>query len=702
MFGIGSKRIRRSARQRALRVEGLETRWMLAGDTGEVIEAGAAAVDADWPGFLVSDLSGNIMFADVEDTFQTDLLGATSLAPYDIAVSSEGRLLAVGGPSNSSSVLYELNVDFDNPGGFNDPTPISWIIADGNPVWMNSLEFVADGTLLGTGFHYQGVYPRNSLYSLDIDTAQATVLVDLYGYQAFGDVTADEDGVVYCTTLDGSLLAISADYSGFSVVGDLGATDVNGMTYGPGPELRGYRSDGTVLNIDPSDASSFVEGTLSTTTIPSPNMVLGATTVFKPPTNLGEVEFVELTEQTATLEQLWYRFDAMNDGYVSVGLDDLSTTSGLEMALYREDLDGDLEEIATGTTRIDYESAEAGDRYFVEITGLQSEATVRVGNQVEPGIDTLTIHGSSEGDVVELAIASPYMVDVNGLDYAISFAGAAHVTTTFDGDGGDDLFRVLGSDGDDAAHIDMATRSGNVTGLGFEVRMSSTSTMEFDGREGHDTAEILGTDVDSELHVAPFACELVEGSVHGTVLHAEQISIDAAGGEDHVIFEGGPNADRLDLNPTFGMYREYVPSDEVRDPTWSTIATNIESNYASSGGGIDGVFMRDSAGDETFVAETDLVTYEGPGYSHEIHGFRHALAYGLNGGFDTATMYDTEDNDKFKGLESFGLLRGADITIAPRALRIFKRPSFTAETTVPFSTTRRGMTCSPVRMRQPP
>ena len=659
MFGTDNKHT--GPARRRLRIEGLEARWMLAGDTGEVIGAGdvaAAAVAADWPGFLISDLSSNILFADVEDTFQADLLGTTSMAPYDIAVSSEGRVLAVNGSSNGVSVLYDLNVDFDNPGGSNEAVPISWIIADGKPVRLSSLEFVADGTLLGTGYHYQGVYPRNSLYSLDIDTAQATVLVDLYGYQAFGDVTADEDGVVYCSTLDGSLLAIAADYSGFSVVGDLGATDVNGMTYGPGPELRGYRSDGTVLNIDPSDASSFVEGTLSTTTIPSPNLILGATTVFKPPNNLGEVEFVELTEQTATLEELWYRFDAVNDGYVSVELDDLSTTSGLAMVLYREDADANLEEVATGSTRIDYESAEAGDRYFVEIMGLQSEATVRVGNQVEPDNGALTIHGSSESDVLDVAIGATYLVDINGLDYAFSFAGAAVVTTTFDGDGGDDLFRLLGSDGDDAARIDMATRAGIVTGPKYEISFSNTNTMEFDGRDGHDTAEIQGTDVDSELHVVPFGCELVEGSVHGTVLHAEEISIDAAGGADHVIFEGGPMADRLDLNPTSGMYREYVPSNEVRDPTWSTIATNIESNYASSGGGIDGVFMRDSAGDETFVVELGLVTFEGPGHSHEIHGFSHALAYGLNGGFDEATIYDTQGNDKFKGYESFGLLRG--------------------------------------------
>ncbi len=650
---------------------------MLAGDTGEAIEAGAAsaAVAPDWPGFLVNDLNGNVMFADVEDTFHVDLLGTTSIAPYDIAVSSEERVFAVGRAADTSSILYELNVDFDNPGGFNDPTAINWIVADGTGVWMNSLEFLADGTLLGTGFHYQGAYPRNALYSIDVTTGQATVLVDLYGYQSAGDVAADEDGVVYCTTLDGSLLKIAADYSGFTVVGDLGASDVYGMTYGPGPELRGYRSDGTVLNIDPSDASWFVEGTLWTNTVPATSSVLGATTIFDPPTNLGEVDFVQLSDQTATLEELWYRFDTMHDGYATVELDGLSTTSGLKMTLHREDADGNLHEIDTGTTRVDHESAEAGDRYFVEITNLRSEATVRVVNQVEPGTDTLTIHGSSENDVLELGIDSTYSASINGVDYEIAYSGVAYVTTTFDGGSGDDLIRVLGSDGDDQADIDMATRSGTVIGPGFEVSFSNTATMEFDGRNGHDTAELVGTDEDSELHLAPYQGELVEGTTHGTVLHGEEIEIDAAGGADHVVFEGGPNADRLDLAPTSGIYREYVPADEVRAPTWSTTATNVESNTASSGGGIDGVFMRDSAGDETFLVGPGMASYVGPGYSHEIHGFRHVHAYGLSGGFDQATIYDTPFDDKFKGKAGFGNLRSEGFYFRAKAFESIESTS---------------------------
>ena len=117
------------------------------------------------------------------------------------------------------------------------------------------------------------------------------------------------------------------------MVGDIGFSDIYGMTYGPGPELRGYRAHGDVLNIDPDDATWTAETTLWPGDVSSPGTLLGASTIFKAPTNLGEVDFVELSDQSATLEQRCYCFDAMYDGLVTVELDDLGSTSGLDLTL---------------------------------------------------------------------------------------------------------------------------------------------------------------------------------------------------------------------------------------------------------------------------------------------------------------------------------------------------------------------------------
>ncbi|MHB8902252.1 MAG: hypothetical protein ACYC6Y_26130, partial [Thermoguttaceae bacterium] len=290
---------------------------------------------------------------------------------------------------------------------------------------------------------------------------------------------------------------------------------------------------------------------------------------------------------------------------MTVQLDDLGSTTGLDMVLHLADADGNLTEVDSAKTRVDYE-ATAGDRFYVQITGLRSDATVRVCNQVEPGTTSLTIHGSDVSDDLALEIDSPYLVTIHGIEYEVDFAGGAFVTTTFAGGSGTDSIHVLGGDDDDTAEINLATLAGTIQGTDFEVQFSSTAVVVFDGAGGHDTANIVGTDVAGQLNLGPFEGEIVQGAVRGSAIRTEEITIDAAGGNDHVVFDGGTKADRLDLDPTSGTYQEFVPATEVRDPTWRITATHIESNYASSGGAIDAVFMRDTPGNETFSAAPGL------------------------------------------------------------------------------------------------
>ncbi|MHB8902253.1 MAG: hypothetical protein ACYC6Y_26135, partial [Thermoguttaceae bacterium] len=269
----------------------------------------ANALTADWPGFLIEDINGNLMWADVEGTGRADTLATTSMALYDIAISPTGRVLGLGGAADGSSILYDLNVDFDNPGGFVEPTQVGWITTNTGGVQVNGLEFTADGTLLASGYDFPSLFTPNYLYRVNENTAGATRLVDLDAYESAGDVTADEEGNVYVIASSGDLLRIPSDYSGYTVVGDTGYTDIYGLTYGPGPDLRGYRPNGRVININPEDATSDNEILLWPGDVSAPNSLLGASTLFKPPTDLGEVDYVELTEQSPVLEQLWYRFD---------------------------------------------------------------------------------------------------------------------------------------------------------------------------------------------------------------------------------------------------------------------------------------------------------------------------------------------------------------------------------------------------------
>lgn len=622
-------------RNRPLRIEGLETRWMLA---------------ADWPGFMVGDLNGNLLAVDVEGTGHADRLAAMTMAMFDIAATSTGIVHGIGGPAEGPSILYEIPVDYQNPGGLIAPVEIGWLYSATtfDSLWINGLSYAPDGTLLAVGFDELG---DNYLFSVSPGNASATELVWLGPHRPAGDLALDEEGTIYTVTFGGNLLAIPSDYSGYTVVGNVGFSDVYGLTYGPGPDLYGYLSDGRILEIDTADATWEQVNWIWSSTVPSLSSILGAATVFEPPTDLGEVDYVTLTDQAPILETLWYRLDAAHDGYLTVELDDLGTTTGLEMALYRVDSAGELVWIDGGTTRVDHLAAEHGDRYFVEITGLRSDATVRVVNQVTPGANSLLIHGSDESDTLELAVGETWSVDINGVHYDIEFSGSGVVTTTFGGAAGGDSARIVGGRGDDVALFDLATQTGEVSGPGYEIALGSVAVMEFDGGRGDDTAQLLGANADGQIVLAPFTAAITEGLLRAAVENVEQIAVDAAGGADHVVFEGRSGADSVTLYPDSGVF-------EDKDKTDYRITTaNVETNEVRGGGGSDVAYLRDSIGDEYFKASLSRVEYSGPGYSHELRGFGEVHAYGLNGGNDRALIYDTTYDDKFKGREDQSVLR---------------------------------------------
>ena len=79
---------------RRLRIETLEQRALL---------------NADWPGFLITDDSGDLFSVDVRDTLTVTHLGTMSTVMFDVAFEpSTGRLFGVDGPAAGPSDLYEI------------------------------------------------------------------------------------------------------------------------------------------------------------------------------------------------------------------------------------------------------------------------------------------------------------------------------------------------------------------------------------------------------------------------------------------------------------------------------------------------------------------------------------------------------------------------------------------------------------------
>ena len=124
--------------------------------------------------------------------------------------------------------------------------------------------------------------------------------------------------------------------------------------------------------------------------------------------------------------------------------------------------------------------------------------------------------------------------------------------------------------------------------------MASIASLEFDGGNGDDTAQLLGTNADGQVILAPFAAAITEGLLYASVDDVEVIVVDAAGGADHVLFEGRTGADAVTLYPTSGVFEDKNQTDYKIRPKMS------ESNDVRGGFGATG-YLR-LPGDETFTA----------------------------------------------------------------------------------------------------
>jgi hypothetical protein len=631
-----------------LRLEPLEARQVLSVVPPAAIEPAIDAVEpplvVDWAGSVVHDDTGDLFAIDLDDGGPIQFLGTMGAVMFDMAFSPTGVLYGVGGLPTGPSELYRIEIDFDNPGGSLDTTWIGMVSPDGFAgTFLNSLEFAPDGTLYGVGYDWAG---WEYVFSIDPSDASAEYVLPLGSYYAAGDLTFDSDGQGYTVTDTGVLLEIESDMSDFHEVDFTGIYDFYGMTYGPSPTMYGFRQGGDVFRINPADAGLGYVGTFSD---PRFGLVLGAATIYHPPVDLGEVDFLELVDESPILGELWYRVEPAHDGIFTADLPPGSSGRNGDLTLYRQDSQGELHVLASGRNRLDFESAVQGEQYFLQVASDKSQVDLRLTNLVQTTADSIVVHGTSGPDTVEYAPGDEHQVTIHDVDYGFRFTGVPLVHMSFTGEGGRDALQLTGTHFDETATLDAAARTVTVAGFRYDVAASGVEDASFFGKGGTDTVTLVATDADDDVAIR-WQATLVTGPDYVLdVSDVDLIDVDARGGQDESTFAGSLWDDTVTLYPDSGLYLA---------GTYEVTTAGIETNTVTGGGGTDIAYLRDSAGDETFQSEPDKATLVGPGFSQTILGIRTVHAYGLEGGHDVARLYDSGGNDKLKAEPTFTLLRG--------------------------------------------
>ena len=267
------------------------------------------------------------------------------------------------------------------------------------------------------------------------------------------------------------------------------------------------------------------------------------------------------------------------------------------------------------------------------------------------GSDRITIVGTDENEMVTL---EPGTVGVAGQTYQIQAVNFEDITV--DGGNGDDQVTMTGSDGLNRfySYAEYARLSDSPSTFAYRVNGFETVTVEANGT-GVYQAYFYDTPEEDKFVATPIEATFTRG--FGTTDETQTIT----NGFERVYAYSSGGGDTATLYSTSGndkFYLKQADATVVGDGFYSYAkGFTVTINNTDHAGGVDLAYIYDSAGDDTFVADSNrgTMTWEGGG-GFDLANLAKVYAYS-SGGNDTATLYSTSGNDKF-------YLKQADATVA--------------------------------------
>ncbi len=372
-------------------------------------------------------------------------------------------------------------------------------------------------------------------------------------------------------------------------------------------------------------------------------------------TDINEAPTVALENTTTSLAENVDTATRIKVGDIEVTDDALGTETltltGPDADLF--EIDGNALYLKAGAV-LDFES-----NPLLEVTIAVDDSTV---GATPDDTDTLAIQvtdagGSVPGSLVlvgtenadELTITKgvnpgEWIVSLNGTPYPVA---GENVEVSFDGLGGSDTVKFIGSDGADNATI--RPDQAEFTGPGYSMSLTNIEATDYDGAGGQDTATIWGSRGENEYHAHPGRSEMAGDGV-SIVAAAETIYALGYGGGDTVWFHDSPGDDVLEYFPIWARMSGEGYFNHVRG--FTTMRADAEL------GGNDKVVVRGSGLNDYLrvnpyndVQDTSVVRFlSGTGSIwHIAFGFDEIVGYGRGGGLiDQLFINDTPGADTFQ------------------------------------------------------
>lgn len=509
--------------------------------------------------------------------------------------------------------------------------PTSPALAGGLNVagFCNYLQTVDDGLVLVLGRETAEKYPELSLF--DVSDPDNPQLVDSYILDAgerggFGGFDYSSN-VAYFP--DQGILTVIAAAPG-------GETNRSTWVFRIDPTASGGEGDSAIAYVATVDqtyaarrtflvddklvvCSTFEVGVYD---LADPNVALGTQKIVTNSVNV--VEALERTEHLIDGE-IWVDLEASTTGCLTFdALFDRTDESDATLTLY----DWQLNELAVSESdypwsqaRLNWQ-AEAGQRFFLKISGTVSEVDLRI-------LNILSIEGENTDSVLR--------INAGALDGDVDFKIYWHSDSGVPWKDNETVLTVvtrrlsldLGG-----VHYDFAMSTPNVV-----IEGSGQNALTVDvTRVGDNTCEHdpivadLGDGSGTISCSGPIFGMTGEGEEFGFEMTATDFQNITVNGGDVAKLRGSEGNDVLTIQP--GTATMETPSGSVR------VNDFAEVHGYSSPGDYDVAKIYDTSGDDRYVATPDYARMTGEDYCARAKGFRYTHGYSTAGGEDTAKLKD--------------------------------------------------------------
>lgn len=372
-------------------------------------------------------------------------------------------------------------------------------------------------------------------------------------------------------------------------------------------------------------------------------------------TSLGRVDYRAFTNRQPDTGQLYYRFESVRDGLVSVNLDTV-TSQAIVILL---DANGNPLDYTLGAGQVDAWATAAGQTFYVWVGGLRSQSNLAIGNLVQYDASTkqAIIRGSAQRDQITISVEPVLRVEINQLRYhGMPAQGLETIVVRASGD----VVSVRGSGATDRVNITPGRLSAELwPGYGrLNVQVDNwDGKFEVDLGLGWDVVRLGGApaEVAEIFEFGPGGVRWRGGSFDHRIWGAEEIlAVAGNGGNDSAFLtdlRGGAIVEAGPTNPQASRHLVALSGQTAEGYGYRAAVRGFQRVVVDVMGQGDTLNLYDAAEieDRIFVGPDSATLTNSSGLLVKVSGAERVAAYGGSGGVGDRIQLDgTPAGDRFE------------------------------------------------------